>query len=401
MEKSSVVYLARQPVFDKGLEVVAYELLYRTGKGARALDPATQPDEATSSVMIDAVLNVGLAQITGGKPALINVTRSFLMNGHLPFQLSGHLIPEILEGTKVDEDLVKLVALYRKQGFMIALDDFEYSPQWDPLIPLADIIKIDVLAMSTEEVAETLAQLKGFSGKLLAEKVEDLSTYERYLEMGFEYFQGYFLARPNLIEDKHVPPSKLTICKLLGQLADPDIEADAVSETVMQDARLTFKLLKLVNSAALGLPRQLDSIKEAIVLLGLDEIKCWAALLSLALADDKPSELLMTALIRSKMCQLLASRVGQDPQKAFTVGLLSLFEALMDIPMEVLFAEVPFQEEIRLAVIGQSGPLGKVLNLVLLYERGDWEKMPKTGDVDLFAIYREALGFVQAGNSIA
>jgi len=97
----------------------------------------------------------------------------------------------------------------------------------------------------------------------------------------------------------------------------------------------------------------------------------------------------------------LASRVGQDPQKAFTVGLLSLFEALMDMPMEVLFAEVPFQEEIRLAVIGQSGPLGKVLNLVLLYERGDWEKMPKTGDVDLFAIYREALGFVQAGNSIA
>lgn len=401
MEKSALVYLARQPIYNRDLAVVAYELLYRTGEGARAFDPITQPDEATSSVVINAVLNVGLAQITGGKPALINVTRSFLLNGHLPTKLAGHLIPEILEGTDVDEDLVSCVARYRERGFTIALDDFEYSPQWDAIIPLADIIKVDVLAMSPGQVSETLARLEGFSGKLLAEKVEDYDSYQRYRDMGFEYFQGYFLARPNLIKDKQVPASKMTVCRLLSQLSDPDVEADAISETIMHDARLAFKLLKVVNSAAMGLPRQLDSIKEAIVMLGLKEIKCWAALLSLGSVDNKPHELLMTALVRSKMCQLLASRSGVDAQKAFTVGLLSLFEPLMDIPIPVLFKEVPFLEEIQVAVVDYAGPLGQILELVLQYERGDWDNLRRDGEIDLFELYLEALGFVQFGNFLS
>lgn len=401
MNNNSLVYLARQPVYNRDLAVVAYELLYRTGEGARVLDPVSQPDEATSSVVINAVLNIGLNQITGGKPALINVTRSFLLSGHLPSKLAGQLIPEVLEGTSVDDDLVSCVARYRKQGFTIALDDFEYSAQWDALIPLADIIKIDVLAMSHEEVSKTLAQLEGFSGKLLAEKVEDYESYQRYREMGFEYFQGYFLARPNLIKDKQVPASKMTVCRLLSQLSDPDVEAEDISETIMHDARLAFKLLKVVNSAAMGLPRQLDSIKEAIVMLGLQEIKCWAALLSLGSADDKPHELLMTALVRSKMCQLLAKRLGVDSQKAFTVGLLSLFEALMDIPAPVLFQEVPFLEEIQVAVLEFAGPLGQVLHLVLQYEKGDWDKLVTGSEVDLFELYLEALGYVQFGNFLA
>lgn len=401
MEKSTLVYLARQPVYNRDLQVVAYELLYRTGEGARAIDPITEPDQATSSVVINAVLNVGLGRITGGKPALINVTHSFLLSGNLPAKLSEHLMPEILENAEIDAELVNCVGRYRESGFKFALDDFEYASKWEAIIPLADIIKIDVLKQSPKQVAYTLSQLQGFTGKLLAEKVEDFESYQRFRDMGFEYFQGYFLARPSLIKDKQVPASKMTVCRLLSQLSDPDIEADSISETIMQDARLTFKLLKVVNSAAMGLPRQLDSIKEAIVMLGLKEIKSWVALLSLASMDDKPHELLMTALVRSKMCQLLAARLGIDPQKAFTVGLLSLFEALMDIPIPVLFKEVPFLEEIQEAVLDNSGALGQLLGLVLQYERGDWDELKNSDGIDLFELYLEALSFVQFGSFLS
>lgn len=401
MEKGGLTYLARQPIYDKDLNVFGYELLYRTGEGAPKFDPVAQPDEATSSVVIDAVLNIGLSEITGGKPALINVTRNFLLSEHLPAKLAGHLMPEILEGTQVDEALVDCVQRYRQHGFAIALDDFEYSPQWDPLIPLADIIKIDVLVMTPEVVQETLSKLEGFSGKLLAEKVEDYDVYNQYLDMGFEYFQGYFLSRPNLIKDKKVSASKLTVCRLLSQLSNPDVEPEAISETLMHDARLAFKLLKLVNSAAMGLPRQLDNIKEAIVMLGLREIKSWVALLSLSAVDDKPHELLMTTLIRSKMCQLLAKKKGCDAQQAFTVGLLSLFEALMDMPAAQLFEEVSFMDEIQVAVLEHKGALGEILDQVIRYEQGDWEALPEDGPVDLFEVYLEALSFLQFGSFLS
>jgi EAL and modified HD-GYP domain-containing signal transduction protein len=179
------------------------------------------------------------------------------------------------------------------------------------------------------------------------------------------------------------------------------VEPEAISETLMHDARLAFKLLKLVNSAAMGLPRQLDNIKEAIVMLGLREIKSWVALLSLSAVDDKPHELLMTTLIRSKMCQLLAKKKGCDAQQAFTVGLLSLFEALMDMPAAQLFEEVSFMDEIQVAVLEHKGALGEILDQVIRYEQGDWEALPEDGPVDLFEVYLEALSFLQFGSFLS
>ncbi|MEJ2681330.1 MAG: HDOD domain-containing protein [Gammaproteobacteria bacterium] len=395
------LYLARQPIFNQKLETVAYELLYRTGDGAsNTVNPTLNPDAATSSVVINAVLNIGLENITGDKPAMVNVTHSFLLDGHVADYLSNQFILEVLETTHVDDELVRCVREYKEKGFQVALDDFEYRVEWEPLVAIADIIKLDVLALGEAGVRQTLDQVKGFTGKWLAEKVENYAEFDLYRGMGFDYFQGYFLSKPCLIKEKGIPDSKMTVCRLLSQLARSDVEPSEVADTIMQDARLAFKLLKLLNSAAMGLPRELDSVKQAIIVLGLREMKRWAMLLAVSSVDGKPHELLVTALVRSRMCQLLAERMAQDSERAFTVGLLSLFDVLMDMPVERLFDALPFHADIRRAVLAYEGSLGGILSCVLHYEKGDWQRITCKYNLDFFELYIEALSDVRYGSML-
>ena len=370
------IYLARQPIYDRELNVFAYELLYRSGD-RNAAGTIDDPDEASSKVILNAFVDLDIDQLAGGRPVFINVTRNFLFTDSVPFNFGDRMVLEILESEVPDEAFIEKLKQMRRQGFRFALDDFEYNERWKPLVPLADAIKYDVLALGeagTRAQLEILKSLHDVNVKLIAEKVETSEEYETYRDLGFDYFQGYFLARPKLIKNKGVPASKGVVLTLLSKLNNSGASFDEIEKLISQDVRLTYKILKVVNSALMGLPRKVDSIERAVVILGLDEIRCWATLMSLSLDDNKPHELLVAAMVRGQMCKLLGRVLKvDDPGTYFTMGLFSLMDAIMSIPLETIVDSMPFSDEMKNALRFREGKMGELLDTVVCYEKADFD----------------------------
>jgi len=389
------IFLARQPVFDRNLNAVAYELLFRSGNVGTAI--IDDPTKATMQVMVNAFSEIGLEKITNGKPALVNITHDILVRGDLPKGLQKLLIPEVLEDVVVDGNVIQEVKNLVALGYKVALDDFVYSDAWRPLIGLAHYIKLDVMALGTAGVREQLARLKAcgnVQGKLLAEKVETHEEYELYKALGFDFFQGYFLSKPHVMVGQSVPASSLVITSLLGEVSKHDYDVDRVAHILAQDPRLSYKLMRVVNSASFGLSRTVKSIDDTIVLLGAYELKRWAAMLAFSAVDNKPSELMVTAIIRAKMCELVAKRLQrQHPGSYFTAGLLSMLDALLDRPLEQIFSQMPLSAELELALLTGSGDIGCVLLSVKAYEGGRFDDIPTMGleATDMWEVYMEAL----------
>ncbi|AUM12768.1 EAL and HDOD domain-containing protein [Ketobacter alkanivorans] len=389
------IFLARQPVFDRNLNAVAYELLFRSGNVGTAI--IDDPTKATMQVMVNAFSEIGLEKITNGKPALVNITHDILVRGDLPKGLQKLLIPEVLEDVVVDGNVIQEVKNLVALGYKVALDDFVYSDAWRPLIGLAHYIKLDVMALGTAGVREQLARLKAcgnVQGKLLAEKVETHEEYELYKALGFDFFQGYFLSKPHVMVGQSVPASSLVITSLLGEVSKHDYDVDRVAHILAQDPRLSYKLMRVVNSASFGLSRTVKSIDDTIVLLGAYELKRWAAMLAFSAVDNKASELMVTAIIRAKMCELVAKRLQrQHPGSYFTAGLLSMLDALLDRPLEQIFSQMPLSAELELALLTGSGDIGCVLLSVKAYEDGRFDDIPTMGleATDMWEVYMEAL----------
>lgn len=391
------VYIARQPVFDRNLNVVAYELLYRAGGQVNSAAGMLDPDKASKEVLVNAFSEIGLEKITNGLPALVNITKEILVTGALPKGLQKLLIPEVLEDVVVDKDVLQEVKNLINLGYDVALDDFVFSAEWAPLVQQARYIKLDVLALGELGVQEQLAELHAagdVKGKLLAEKVETHEEFEIYRTLGFDYFQGYFLCRPQVMEGESVPASGLVIMSLLSELAREDYDIDKVQRIICQDPRLSYKLLRVVNSASFGLSRNIKTIADAIVILGFQELRRWSAMLALSSLDNKPHELLVTAIVRGKMCEMVAEHLGRRFAGGyFTVGLLSLLDALLDKPLKEIVDKMPLSAEIELALLTGDGDLGQILKGVTAYERGTFESgmLPSMTSDDLWDIYIRTL----------
>ena len=390
------VFLARQPVFDRNLNVIAYELLYR---GSLVNDASSMGDanEATMQVLVNAFSEIGLEKITSGHPALINITQDILTSGQLPKGLQKLMIPEILEDVLINEDVIQEVKNLVDVGYRVALDDFVYSEEWKPLIPKASFIKLDVMALGPNGVKEQVAKLRlvgDVKGKLLAEKVETHEEFEMYRAMGFDYFQGYFLCKPHVMSGESVPASGLVVSSLMAELSTDDYDIERVERIICQDPRLTFKLLRVVNSASFGLSRTIKTISDTIVLLGAYELRRWAGMLAFSSMDNKPNELLVTAIVRGKMCELIAEKLNRHFSGGyFTAGLLSLLDALLDKPLEEIVAQMPLSAELELALLTGGGDVGMVLKSVEAYEAGNFELAVDCGlsADDLWNIYLAAL----------
>jgi len=399
------VFIARQPIYNRNLEISAYELLYREGmkNEAGVIDDA---EKASTHVIVNTFLEIGLEKMTGGLPALVNVSRELLMTGVFPSQFSGRLVPELLETIEVDDGVISAVKALVSQGYQIALDDFEYHPSWLPLVEIADIIKIDVLALKENGVLEQLKAIAPHTKptvKLLAEKVETEEEYAFYRSCGFDYFQGYFLARPKVIKNKVIPTSKLLVLKLIQKLNQPDISPEVISQLICQDARLSYKLLLLINSVSFGLPRKIESIQEAVVFLGFVEMKNWASFMALSSAEGRHHPLLLTAMVRARMCEKLALRLKlASPEAYFTMGLVSLLDVLMNVQLDDLLHELNFSDEIQQAVLGKKGEMGQVLQAVLAYEKGEWDEVNYHGllEVDVWQVYLESVEWAEMCSNI-
>ncbi|MGD8176484.1 EAL and HDOD domain-containing protein [Marinimicrobium sp. ARAG 43.8] len=391
--------LARQPIFDRSMSVVAYELLCRTSDLNHI--EVSDGDSASSQVLLHAFTDLSLDSVVGKHKAYINFTRNLLITPP-PFDRR-QLVVEVLEGQRVDSSLLNGLAQLKAEGYTIALDDFILSDDTRPLLDYADIVKLDVLQLSEIELTTHIDRLRPGGYTLLAEKVETPDMLEHCLALGFELFQGYFLERPKILKGRKISESKQAVLQLLAALHDPDVSIDHVEQLLSQDPVLSYKLLRLVNSAAFALPRTIDSLRQAITLLGLDIIRNWVNLLAMANLGDKPSELGVAALTRARMCEDLAHSMqqGQRRESFFTVGLLSTLDAFMDIPLEQLLTNLSLSPPLVRALLHHEGDEGRVLKIVECYERGrwdaiDWAYLDTFGIApsQLSEIYLAALGWV-------
>jgi EAL and modified HD-GYP domain-containing signal transduction protein len=369
----SLPLLARQPIFNTQMKVVGYELLCRSSHINEA--NFSNGDAASSQVLLNAFTELSITNVVGKHLAFINFTRNLLQTPP-PFDRK-QLVIEVLEGQKVDAAMLDALKVLREHQYTIALDDFVLTPETQSLIPYADIIKLDVLQLSPQEVIAHVKYIKPLGIKLLAEKVETYEMLEFCKSLGFDLFQGYFLARPQIITGRKMSDNKQAVLQLLSALQDPDVPIEIIEKMLARDAVLSFKLLRLVNSAAFGLARQVDSLKQAIMLLGLNKIKNWVNILAMSNLGDKPHELSVSALTRARMCELIANQLtGKNKADGyFTVGLLSTLDAFMDAPMTTLLDSISLSKHINDAILKKMGSEGKVLEITTHYEKGEWEKI--------------------------
>ena len=370
LKQSALV--GRQAIFDRHLEVFGYELLYRdgTGNAASFLDG----EEATARVMANTFLELGLDKIAGEAQAFMNLTANFFMERHYEILPPKNVVLEVLETIDATPAVLEALILARKNGYHIALDDFVVRDSHRPLLNHADYVKVDVLALTSDELREQVAMLQEYPVRLLAEKVEDQAMYHRCLDLGFEYFQGYYFCKPQVMEGVSLSSNRMAVVLLLSRLQDPSIELEDLEDLVKNDIALSVKLLRYVNSASVGLSRSVDSISQAIAMVGTDRMRQWASLLVLAQMGDKPTELMRVALIRARMGEAMCPRYGLSPSQGFTVGMFSILDAYFDCEMKQLLGDLPLAPEILDALLHREGTLGEVLEGILAYERGDWDQ---------------------------
>jgi EAL and modified HD-GYP domain-containing signal transduction protein len=368
------IFIGRQPIYDRKLGVYAYELLFRSEQSNAA--DITDGDKATSDVIVNTFLEIGLDNIVNKRRAFINLTRSFFVN-HLTISLpKDRVVLELLEDIEADDEVIEGVRRLSEQGYTIALDDFIYHESLKPLVKLADIIKIDIISLNKDEIRDHVLALRKHPVKLVAEKVETQQDFDYCLDLGFDYFQGYFFAQPKVIRGRRLPNNRLAILKLLSRLQDPDITPRQLEDLIAQDVALSYRILRYVNSAAYSLSRKIESVQQAVIILGLQTIKSWTTLLAMSQVDNKPTELVITAMVRGKMAEELAKVQKYDrPDSFFTVGLFSALDALMDNTMEEILTQLPLADHISNALLHRQGIHGEILSCVLAYERGEWEQV--------------------------
>jgi EAL and modified HD-GYP domain-containing signal transduction protein len=297
----------------------------------------------------------------------------------LPFT-PRQVILEILEDIPVTPALINAVQRLVDKGYTIALDDYLYNPAHAPLLKLAKIVKIDLMALDQETLKAHVRELKKYYVKLTAEKIETPQEFIQCRDLGFDYFQGYFLSRPQIISAEKLPANRLTVLNLLAVLHNPDSDADDLAEAINTDVTTSYKLLKMINSAAFSLQREIQSIQQGVLLLGRRKLSSWASMLSMSSLSDRPSEILRTAMVRAKMCELLAEKAREkEIDRYFTVGLFSALDLLLQRPLPKLLEPLPLSDEILDGLLYHRGRLGDVLSCVMAYEISDWRNVKLAG----------------------
>ena len=368
------IYFARQPIYNRDFQVEGYELFYRQAgaESAQFLDA----EIATSQVVLNTVTEVGLDRIVGPHKAFINIARDFVVGGYLEMFALPQLVFEAVADIVVDEPLLRSLRQLRQQGCRFVLDDYTDNEAYRALLEIADYVKIDMLVTPEEEVRRVVPLLRQRGVALIAERIETQSILELCQTLKFDFFQGYHFSQPKMLKFRGVPANQLAILQLVSKLHEPEIDLKAIESLIRQDVSLSYKLLRYINSAYFNLSRRIDSIQRAIILLGTKNIRSWATLISLANIDHHRSDLITVALERAKMCELLAEAVGlKHKESGYTVGLLSVLDALTQAPMELILAALPLDEEINEALLQHKGMLGRILACALAYERCDWESV--------------------------
>ena len=367
-------YVARQPILDSKGRVHGYELLFRAGPTVAF---SGDGNHATRDVL-DQTSTDGLDRLTGGLPVFINCTLEALREQLVTVLPPKQTILEVLETLEPTAELLELCLDYKAAGFRIALDDFSWTPAWEAFLGLADYIKVDISTTTAEERASLITRLRSTrflnQAKLVAERVETPEDLTMVQAEGFTLFQGYYFCKPVLLQNRRIPENHMIHMQMLQELHREALNVMRVSDLVKRDAALTYKLLRLVNSPLYGLRKTVTSIRGALVLVG-DEMFRRIATLAIAseLRGSNPSELLRMAFLRGRFCELAAAMTGADATEQYLLGILSLFPAMLRVPMEKIADSLPLRVEVRDALLGHINAERTILEWLMCFESAQWE----------------------------
>jgi len=364
--------VARQPVLTGNETVFGYELLFRDG----IADYFSAPDtDAASRSTLDASILLGLDVLCDGRRAFINCTRDLLLNDFLMLLQSDRVVAEILETVRADEEVIAACRRLKQAGYMIALDDFVPGDPREPLTRLADIIKVDVRRSSLAESTAIFRQ-SGERCRLLAEKVETREEFVATRDAGFTYFQGYLFRKPELMRTREIPANRLNYLRLLRAVSRLEFDPEELENAIKGEASLCYRLLRYLNSPLFSFPAEIRSVRHALAMLGEREVRRWVRLATTLIAGhSRSSELVLSAMVRARFCELLAPSLPPRNCDLFLVGLLSLMDAILEIPMSMVLEGLALDRATRAVLLGESGALSPIYELMLAQENGRWEKV--------------------------
>lgn len=369
-------FVARQPILDAKENVFAYELFFRAG--LEAFFQSEDPDRASSSVVIDSFLLFGLQKLTNGHRAFLNFTRNLLLRGYATLLPNDQVVLEVLETASMDMDLLRACKELKKQGYLLALDDFVLSRELQPLTTVADLIKVDFL-MTPPKVCRELARSYGPRGiAMVAEKVETREQFRMARDMGYNYFQGYFFSKPETLSGRELPAFKFNYLWLLQAINREEYDFAELESIIKREPSLVYRLLRYLNSALFGFAVEIKSIRHALALLGIDELRKWTSLVALSgMGEDRPSALMNAVVTRARFCEGLAPLAGLSERKLdlFLLGLLSMIDTVLERPLSDILQQLAVSPDVKTALLSGKSPLSRILDLVIATEQGQWSKV--------------------------
>lgn len=396
-------YIARQAILNRDKSLYAYELLFRDG--INNAFPDISAEAATANLIENSQFQFNVADITQQRPAFINFSEQAILDDLPSVMPKRDIVIEVLETVRPTENVFNSLRSLKERGYSLALDDYDFNPQWDQILHIIDIVKVDLQISSWAQIQTLKNTAKKYSFKLLAEKVETYEEFQTCLSNGFDFFQGYFFSKPEMIQKRALTANQSIYIQLLQASTNSEMDFDQISRIMSCDVSLSYKLLRYVNAPIHATVRRIESLRQAVVFLGEQEIKKFVAVLTAAqLGENKPSELIRLSMVRARMCELVAmgSNLKIDADKAFLTGMFSTLEAILDEPIETIVARIDLSDDIQQALLNQKGPLAYCLAVTLFYERANWPRVQALSkrlgisESELAKSYLDALNWANA-----
>jgi c-di-GMP-related signal transduction protein len=376
----STRFVGRQPILDVWQQVFGYELLFRS-----SLDNRFDGDsDSATRQMIDNVVLFGLDRVAPGSRAFVNCTREALTDGLVTLLPPDMTVLEVLETVAVDDEVVAACVDLKKMGYQIALDDYVAGLASDRLLELADYIKVDFLASDADQFRQIQSYVRGTNISLVAEKLETVADFQRAVAEGFRYFQGYFFSRPSIIHSREIPPNQMLYIRLLSAISRSPFDRAEIERLVTSEASFCYRVLRLVNSASLGVRSEITSVSHALSILGEEHFRRLVTVASAAglrTTFDVLPELILLALQRARFCEVLAAPAKQLPGEQFLIGLISTIDAILQTSMEQVLKLLPLRHEANAVLLGEESPAATPFRLLRHYEQRQWERCAEICEV--------------------
>ncbi|WP_374348026.1 EAL and HDOD domain-containing protein [Chitinimonas sp.] len=375
-------FIGRQPILNRQQQIIGYELLFRLDQASLSADFSSDM-QAGTNILVNTLSNMGADWLVGSKLAFVNVATSMLESNFLELLHPQRVVLEIVESVNATPELLARAKELRAQGFGIALDDFTYTPQTAPFLEFANYVKLDIQQLGLENVKSLSRELRKFPVLQVAEKVETKDEFKYCLDVGLDCFQGYYFAHPETLSAKVINPAYANILSLLNMLRN-NAEIAEIENALKRDVALSFKLLRYINSAGFGLSCEIHSFRHAVTILGYQKLYRWLTLLLVTASSDAgtPPALMKTAVTRGRLVELLGSHMldGTDRDNLFIVGVFSLLDVMLDMPMDQILETLLLPDSVSEALLSRTGIYGPFLELAEACEDPDMTNVPSLSE---------------------